>query len=170
MRPPLAGCWLLDRQLVVSAAKVLHQGIPGQHDRGTAVLFAPAHRPQPRLHPPVVALDAVVGVLVGPMPRRRQQVIEHRRIRRCPVGGDLDRQDPGRADRPLNAPTGSRRVPPWSDEHVDDLPELVDRAIDAAPLPATFTSVSSTCQRSPTACQHGRAASASSGVNRCTQR
>jgi hypothetical protein len=30
--------------------------------------------------------------------------------------------------------------------------------------------VSSTCQRSPTACRHGRAASASSGVNRSTQR
>jgi hypothetical protein len=32
-------CWLLDRELVVAAPKVLHQGMPGQHDRGTAVLF-----------------------------------------------------------------------------------------------------------------------------------
>jgi hypothetical protein len=35
--------------------------------------------------------------------------------------------------------TGSRRVPPWRDEHVDDLAELVDRAIDVAPAAATFT-------------------------------
>ena len=75
-------CWLLDRELVVAAPKVLHQGMPRQHDRGTAVLFEPAHRPEPRLQPPVVAFDAVVGVLVGPMPRRRQQVIEPRRSRR----------------------------------------------------------------------------------------
>jgi hypothetical protein len=37
-------CWLLDRELVVAAPKVLHQGMPGQHDRGAAVLVAPAHR------------------------------------------------------------------------------------------------------------------------------
>src|SRR5215216_5785269 len=132
----LKACWLLNRELVVAAPKVLHQGMPGQHDRGTAVLFEPAHRPEPRLQPPVVAFDAVVGVLVGPMPRRRQQVIEHWRIRRCPVGYDLDRRDPRRADRPLKEPAGSRRVPPWRDEYVDDLAELVDRAIDVAPLPS----------------------------------
>jgi hypothetical protein len=38
-------CWLLDRKLVVAAPKVLHQAMPGQHDRGTAVLFEAAHRP-----------------------------------------------------------------------------------------------------------------------------
>jgi hypothetical protein len=69
----------------------------------------------------------------GPMPRRRQQVIEHCRIRRCPVGGDLDRRDPRRADRPHKEPAGSRHVPPWRDEYVDDLAELIDRAIDVAP-------------------------------------
>src|SRR5215211_497201 len=49
----LKACWLLNRELVVAAPKVLHQGMPGQHDRGTAVLFEPAHRPEPRLQPPV---------------------------------------------------------------------------------------------------------------------
>jgi cold shock CspA family protein len=38
-------CRLLDRELVVAAPKVLHQGMPSQHDRGPAVLFEPAHRP-----------------------------------------------------------------------------------------------------------------------------
>jgi hypothetical protein len=36
--------------------------------------------------------------------------------------------------------------------------------------PATFTYVSSTNHRFPTTCRQGRAASISSGVNRCTQR
>jgi hypothetical protein len=31
-------------------------------------------------------------------------------------------------------PVSSLGVPPWRDEHVDDLPELVDRAVDGAPL------------------------------------
>jgi len=70
-------CWLLDCQLVVAAAKVLDEGVSGDHDPGAVLLFEPAHRPEPRLQPAVVAFDAVVGVLVGPMPRRRQQVIEH---------------------------------------------------------------------------------------------
>jgi hypothetical protein len=43
MRPP--GHRFLDRELVVAAPKVLHQGMAGQHDGGTAVLFEPAHRP-----------------------------------------------------------------------------------------------------------------------------
>jgi hypothetical protein len=38
-------CWFLDRELVVASAKILHQGMPGQHDRGTTVLFEPTHRP-----------------------------------------------------------------------------------------------------------------------------
>ena len=76
-------CWLLDCQLVVAAAKVLDEGVSGDHDPGAVLLFEPAHRPEPRLQPAVVAFDAVVGVLVGPMPRRRQQVIEHCRIRPC---------------------------------------------------------------------------------------
>src|SRR4029453_12854868 len=88
--------WLLDCQLVVPAANVMDEGVSGDRDPGAVVLFEPGHRPEPRLQPPVVAFDAVVGVLVGPMPRRRQQVIEHCRIPRCPVGGDIDRSGPGR--------------------------------------------------------------------------
>ena len=52
------------------------------------------------------------------------------------------------ADRPLKEPTGSRRVPPWRDDYVDDLAELVDRAVDVAPLPSHLHVVSSTGQRS----------------------
>jgi hypothetical protein len=68
---------LLHRQLVVSAAKVLHQGVSGDDHPGTAVLFEPAHRTRPRLQPPMVALDPIVGVPVAAMPGRRQQLLQH---------------------------------------------------------------------------------------------
>ena len=47
-------------------------------------------------------------------------------------------------------PTGRPQTTPWRDQHVDDPPELIDRTVDVAHRPATFTLVSSTCQRSPT--------------------
>jgi hypothetical protein len=55
---------------------------------------------------------------------------------RCPIGGDLGGPDLGRADGPLEEPVGGRGISPSGEEHVDDLPELVDRSIDVAPLPS----------------------------------
>jgi hypothetical protein len=49
--------------------------MPGDDHHGTAVLLEAAHRSQPRLQPAVVALDAVVGVAVGAMPRRWQPLL-----------------------------------------------------------------------------------------------
>ena len=102
-------------------------------------LFEPAHRSQPRLQPAVVALDSVVGVSVVAMPGRRQQLLKHRWICRRPIGSDLDGCDLGRADHAFEEPVGSLGVSARRDEHVDDLPELVDRTEDIAPLAATFT-------------------------------
>jgi len=62
-----------NRQLEVSAAKVMYEGVSSDDHSGTAVLFEPAHRIQPRLQPPMVALDPIVGVPVDAMPGRRQQ-------------------------------------------------------------------------------------------------
>jgi hypothetical protein len=50
------------------------------------------------------------------------------------VGDDLDRGDLRRAERPLEEPAGSGRIAPRGDEHVDNLPELVDGSVDVAPL------------------------------------
>src|SRR6266487_5582827 len=75
---------LFDRQLVVSAPKVLHKGMPTHDDSGTAVLLEPTHRSQPRLRPAVVGLDTVVGVLLGPVPRCRHQLLQRDRVGRCP--------------------------------------------------------------------------------------
>ena len=61
---------------------------------------------------------------------RRQQLLQHDRVGRRSVGDDLNGCDLGRADGPLEEPTGCLGVAPRGDEHVDDLPELVDRAVD----------------------------------------
>jgi transposase len=129
---PVGG--LLHRQLVVSAAKVLHEGVSGDDHPGTAVLFEPAHRTQPRLQPPMVALDPIVGVPVGAMPGRRQQVLQHSRVHRRLIGGDLSGRDLRRTDRLFEEAMGCLGVAPRGDEDVDDLPELVDGPVDVAPL------------------------------------
>src|SRR6266568_1306311 len=82
--------WFLDRDFVVPTSQVLYQTMPGNHDPGATVLVEPAHRSQPRLEAAVVALDPVVGVLVGGVPGCWQQVLEHDRVCRCLVGSDLD--------------------------------------------------------------------------------
>jgi hypothetical protein len=79
----------------------------------------------------------------------------------------------GRADRLLEEPAGRRGVSVRSHEHVDDLAELVDRAVDVAP-PASDLHRPSHRPRlrtsDPDQWRRGRAASASSGANRCTHR
>lgn len=166
--PPVDG--LLDRQLVVPWSNVLDERVPGDQHPGTAGLFEAAHRSQPRLQPAEVALDPVVGALLGAVPRHRQQLLQHGRIHRRLIGDDLDGRDPGCADSPFEQPAGRGRVPPQGHQHLDDLSELVDGAVEVRPLASDFAYVSSTRQRSPTAWRHGRAASVSSGVNRCTHR
>jgi hypothetical protein len=66
-QPPIGG--LLDRQFVVSAPKVLDEGVPGDDHSGAAVLLEPSHWSQTRLQPSVIRLDPVVRVLLGSMPR-----------------------------------------------------------------------------------------------------
>jgi hypothetical protein len=82
----------------------------------------------------VIRLDPVARVLLGSRPRRREEFLQHRRVHRRVIGNNLDRREFGRADRSLEEPTGSLRVPACGDEHVDDLAELVDRSVNIAPL------------------------------------
>ena len=56
------------------------------------------------------------------------------------------------------------------DKHVDDLAMLVDGPVEIGPLPGDLHLGLVDKPATPTACRHGRAASASSGVNRSTQR
>jgi hypothetical protein len=78
--------WLVSGQLVVPASNVLDQRMPHKNHPGAAVLLEPSHRPQPCLQPAVITLDAVVGIPVGAMPRRWQQLLQHARVDRRLIG------------------------------------------------------------------------------------
>jgi hypothetical protein len=82
----------------------------------------------------VIAFDVVVGVLLRAMPHDREHLIQHDRVGRRLVGDDLHRCHLGRADGLLEELTGCGRVTTRGDEHVDDLPELIDRSVHVAPL------------------------------------
>jgi hypothetical protein len=81
----------------------------------------------------VICLDPVVGVLVDAVPCRWQQFLQHGRVDRRLIGGDLDGRDLGPADGLVEEPTGGLGVSARGDEHVDNLPKLVDCAVDIAP-------------------------------------
>jgi hypothetical protein len=87
--------------------------MPHDDDSGATVLLEPSHRSQPRFQPTMVALDAVVGVAVGTVPGRWQQLIQHRRIQPRLIGCDLGGGDLGRANGPLEEPPGGACIPPW---------------------------------------------------------
>ena len=75
---------------VVAASEVLHEGVTSDDHTGRSVGLQAAHRSEPGLEPPVVVLDAIVGVLSGVMMRGRDQVADrpgqHSRL----VGGHLN--------------------------------------------------------------------------------
>ena len=52
-------------ELVVAAADVLHERVTGCHYPGGPASFQPAHRPQPRLQPPMISLDTVSARRAG---------------------------------------------------------------------------------------------------------
>jgi hypothetical protein len=85
----------------MATPQVLDEAMAGEHDRGAAILLEPAHRTQPRRETAVVGLEVVVGVAVGAVPGRREQLAERGRVGRRLVGDDLDRSDLGRPDGPV---------------------------------------------------------------------
>ncbi len=134
MRPPAAGSLALQwpaRNGRAERSGRMHAR--GQDCSGVAVLLEAAHRAQPCLQPAVISFDAVVGVLLGAVPRRRQQLVEHGGVGRCLVGDHLRGRNRRGVDGAFEEPSRRRHIPPWRDEHVDDLPELVDGAVDVAP-------------------------------------
>ena len=73
----------------------------------------------------MVGLGPVVGVRLGSVPRRWEQLLQHDRVGRCSVGDDLHRHYLRRADGPPEEPVGRHVVTPRGDEYVNDLAELV---------------------------------------------
>jgi hypothetical protein len=51
--------------------------MPGDHDPGAAILLEAPHRTKPRRQPTVITFDPVLGVAVGAMPGRWQQLLQH---------------------------------------------------------------------------------------------
>ncbi len=65
---------------------------------------------------------------------------------------------------------GGHSAPLGRHQHVNDLPELVDRAVEIDPPPGNFEDICFVNKPSIPGDAQGRAALISSGVNRCTQR
>jgi hypothetical protein len=74
----------------------------------------------------MIGFDPVVRVLLGDVRGRPDQFVQHPQVRTNPVGGHLDwrRPVPQCADE---EPADGRSVPLLGQQHVDDLPELVNR-------------------------------------------
>ena len=53
-----------DAKFVVATSQVLDEGMTTDHRRSSPIGSQPTHRAKPRLEPPVIPLDAIVGVLL----------------------------------------------------------------------------------------------------------
>ena len=81
---------LIDSDLVVAPSDILDEGMTGGEDASRAESLEAAHRSKPGFESTMVRLDPVIRILLGGMESTRNQLVEDPRIRRCPVGGDLD--------------------------------------------------------------------------------
>jgi hypothetical protein len=72
----------------------------------------------------------MIRVLLGDMAGTRGQLIEHSWVRPRPVGADLARPW-GLIERAGEESVGGCQIPLLRHQNVDDLPELVDRAVKA---------------------------------------
>jgi hypothetical protein len=82
----------------------------------------------------VIGFDGIVRILLGDVAGGGQQLIEHPGVGRCPVGAYLARAR-AMGEGPGEEPAGGRQVPLLGHQHVDELPELVDRAGEIDPSP-----------------------------------
>ena len=78
-------------EFVVAAADVLDECVSGTDHAGRAEPFEATHWPQSGLESSMIGLDRIISVLLHNMARGRQQLIEHPRVGRCPVGAQLAR-------------------------------------------------------------------------------
>jgi hypothetical protein len=83
----------------------------------------------------VIGLDRIVRMVFDVMPRRRHQVLEHGRVDRGGIGDHLNRDHLQRRQGSLEEPAGRGGVPASGDQHVDDLPVLVNRPVHVPPDP-----------------------------------
>jgi hypothetical protein len=76
----------------------------------------------------VIGFNGVIRILLGEVARGGYQLVDHSRVGRCSVGGDLDR---ARAvlEGAGEEPASGRQIPLLCEEDVDDLAVLVDRPV-----------------------------------------
>jgi hypothetical protein len=82
----------------------------------------------------VIRFDGIIGVLLRDVAGGRKKFIEHAGIGRCPVRTYFGRmwtvlQGTG------EEPAGGRQISFLGYQHVDDLPDLVDRPVQIDPPP-----------------------------------
>jgi len=80
----------------------------------------------------MVGFDSVVTVLLGHVRGCRDQVGQHPQVGAGLVGGHLDRHRPVEEGAGEEA-VGGGGVPLFRQQHVDDLPVLVDRPVQVPP-------------------------------------
>jgi hypothetical protein len=85
----------------------------------------------------MISFHRIVRISLHHVTRRRQQLIEYPRIGRRPISVDLGRawtvsQGVGKES------ASGRQIPLLGDQHVDDLPILVDRPIQIDPATGDF--------------------------------
>ena len=115
----------------------MDEGVPGSNYSCAAELFEPAHGTQSGIQPSVIGFDRVIFVLLGDMAGGRYQLVEYPRVGGRVISGDLNRGRPVFQGASEESP-GGRRVPLLGDQHVDDLPELVDGPVQIHPPSRNF--------------------------------
>jgi hypothetical protein len=81
----------------------------------------------------VIGFDPVVGVRLGVMPGARGKLIKDLRVDRHLIGEDLNRGNPGSAQRLGEETAGDRQIPLLRNQNIDNLTELVDGSIQVDP-------------------------------------
>jgi hypothetical protein len=120
-------------EFVVATAQVLDERVPGCDNAQRSDRVHSAHRPQPSLESPVISFHSVVRILLENVSRRRDEVVNDARVHRRTVRGDLDWSRTS-LQRTGEERPGCRSVATLADQDVDDLPVLVDRAVEVGPL------------------------------------
>jgi hypothetical protein len=100
-------------EVVEAPAEVLDESVPGNDDPGGSISLQSSHGSKSGFEASVVGLYGVVGMDLCVMQGRRQQLVEDAGIDSVPVGGDLNRRDPGSIDRSGEESPCRFFVPPW---------------------------------------------------------
>ena len=64
-------------EVVMPAAEVLHEGVPGGNGSGRGLSCESAHRSELSFKSAVIGLDSVVAVLLGVVARCGNQLVQH---------------------------------------------------------------------------------------------